>query len=65
MRDELLLRLWDALFLTACEHWSEPDRLEKGKEHWVTNTTPKDTFEFAWWFWRGKEIGRQVTTLFA
>ena len=50
MRDELLLRLWDALFLTACEHWSEPDRLDKGKEHWVTNTTLKDTQEFAWWF---------------
>ena len=65
MRDELLLRLWDALFLTACEHWSEPDRLEKGKEHWVTNTTPKDTLEFAWWFWRGQEIGRQETTFFA
>jgi len=64
MRDELLLRLWDALFLTACEHWSEPDRLDKGKEHWVTNTTLKDTQEFAWWFWRGQEIGRQETTSF-
>ena len=64
MRDELLLRLWDALFLTACEHWSEPDRLEKGKEHWVTNTTLKDTQEFAWYFWRGQEIGRQETTPF-
>jgi len=64
MRDELLLRLWDALFLTACEHWSEPDRLDKGKEHWVTNTTLKDTQEFAWYFWRGQEIGRQETTPF-
>ena len=42
MRDELLLRLWDGLFLTSCEHWSEPDQLGEGKEHWVTNTTPKD-----------------------
>ena len=64
MRDELLLRLWDALFLTACENWSAQGK-DKGKEHWVTNTIPKDTFEFAWWFWRGQEIGRQATTLFA
>ena len=64
MRDELLLRLWDALFLTACEHWSEPDRLDKGKEHWCTNTTPKDCQEYAWWFWRGQEIGRQETISF-
>ena len=63
MRDELLLRLWDALFLTACENWSAQGK-DAGKEFWVTNTTPKDTFEFAWWFWRGQEIGRQATTLF-
>ena len=60
MRDELLLRLWDALFLTACEHWSAQGK-EKGKSFLVTNTTPKDTLEFGWYFWRGEEAKVSVT----
>jgi len=50
MRDLLLVALWDALFLTACEHWT-------GLE--VTNTTPTDAHELGWWFNRGQEIGKE------
>lgn len=51
MRDLLLVALWDALFLTACEHWTELET--------VTNTTPSDAHELGWWFLRGQEIGKE------
>ncbi len=50
VRDLLLVTLWDALFLTACEHWSDQK---------VTNTSPADAMELGWWFHRGQEIGRE------
>ena len=50
MRDLLLLALWDALFLTACEHWTE---------HKVANTSAADAHELGGWFLRGQDIGKE------
>ena len=52
VRDLLLVTLWDALFLTACEHWTEMSPV-------VTNSTPTDVHELGWWFLRGQEIGKE------
>ena len=46
----LLVLLWDALFLTACENWTEQQ---------VSNTTPADAMELGMWFNRGQEMGRE------
>ena len=52
MRDFILVALWDALFLTACEHWTnQPQK--------VTNTTAAEALELGWWVHRGQEIGRE------
>jgi len=50
MRDLLLIALWDALFLTASEHWTQQK---------VANTCAVDAHELGWWFWQGQEIGRE------
>ena len=46
----LLVLLWDALFLTACENWTNQQ---------VSNTTPADAMELGMWFNRGQEMGRE------
>ena len=48
MRDLLLIALSDALFLTACEHWTLSDK---------ANTSAADAWELGWWFNRGQELG--------
>jgi len=48
MRDLLLIALWDALFLTTCEHWTQAEK---------ANTSSADAWELGWWFQRGQEIG--------
>jgi len=50
IRDLLLIALWDALFLTSCEHWTLAEK---------ANTSAEDTWELGWWFHRGQEIGSQ------
>ena len=47
IRDLLLIALWDALFLPACEHWTTNK---------VVNTTSVDAWELGWWFQKGQEI---------
>ena len=41
MRDLLFVALWEALFLTSCENWSEQG---------VANTSRADAYELGWWF---------------
>ena len=48
MQDLLLIALWDALFLTACEHWTLSEK---------ANTSAADAWELGWWFNRGQELG--------
>ena len=43
MRDLLFVALWEALFLTSCENWSEQG---------VANTSRADAYELGWWFKR-------------
>ncbi len=50
MRDLLFVALWEALFLTSCENWSEQG---------VANTSPADAYELGWWFKRGQDIAQQ------
>jgi len=50
IRDALLVQLWAALFLTACEHWSEGG---------YSNTSATDAMELGFWFYRGGEIGKE------
>ena len=49
-RDLLFVALWEGLFLTSCEAWSEQG---------VANTSPTDAYELGWWFKRGQEIAQQ------
>jgi hypothetical protein len=50
MRDRLLLCLWDALFLTACERWTTVE---------VSNLTPSAALELGYWFNRGQENSKK------
>ena len=50
MRDRLLLCLWDALFLSACERWTTEA---------VSNTTPNDALEMGYWFQRGQQNSKK------
>ena len=50
MRDLLFVALWEALFLTSCETWSEQG---------VANTSPADAYELGWWFKRGQDIAQK------
>ena len=50
IRDLLFVALWEGLFLTSCETWSEQG---------VANTSPADAYELGWWFKRGQEIASQ------
>ena len=42
--------LWDALFLTQCEAWTEDG---------VSNITARDALEFGWWFQKGQSFSRK------
>jgi hypothetical protein len=50
MRDRLLLCLWDAMFLSACERWTTEA---------VTNITPSDALELGYWFQRGQQNSKK------
>ncbi len=45
IRDKLLLALWDALFLSASEQWTNDG---------VANTTASEALDIGWWFQKGK-----------
>ena len=42
--------LWDALFLTACDRWTEDK---------VSNTTSFDAWELGYWFHRGQQNSKK------
>ncbi len=46
----LLLCLWDALFLTDCERWTDLR---------VSNTSPSNALEMGYWFHRGQEHSKR------
>jgi hypothetical protein len=46
----LLLCLWDALFLTDCQRWTDLR---------VSNTSPSNALEMGYWFHRGQEHSKR------
>ena len=50
LRDKLLLVLWDALFLSQCESWTNDN---------VSNISARDALEFGWWFQKGQSFSKK------
>jgi len=50
VRDKMLLVLWDALFLSASEAWTNQN---------VANTTAADALELGWWFQKGQTVSNK------
>jgi len=50
VRDKLLLVLWDALFLSASEAWTNDD---------VSNISARQALEFGWWFEKGQAFSKK------
>ena len=50
MRDRFLLVLWDALFLTACEKWTQDG---------FSNTTAAEALELGYYFNKGQRFSKK------
>ena len=50
VRDKMLLSLWDALFLSASEEWTNQN---------VANTNAADALELGWWFQKGQAVSNK------
>ena len=48
--DVLLVALWDALFLTMCEHWTAIE---------VSNINPTEAKDLLFWFYKGQELSKE------